>query len=67
MRNINEERDKWKCTGGETAGEITGETLTDYKVCSERPGRTERTGRGWIEVNVSTHDKTLWAVTLALR
>ena len=54
MWNINEERDKWKCTGGETAGENYGVTLTDYKVCS-----TERTGRGRLEVNVSAHDKTL--------
>ena len=32
MRNINEERDKWKCTGGETARENYRETLTDYNI-----------------------------------
>ena len=36
---------------------ITGVTLTDYKVCSA--GRTGRTGRDRLEVNVSAHDKTL--------
>ena len=31
MRNINEERDKWKCTGGETAGKLPANTtLRDY-------------------------------------
>ena len=44
VRNINEERDKWKCTGGETAGENYRSNINRLQGLQCREDREDREG-----------------------